>query len=105
MDWSKEVRALLRVLIITAVIVGVYLAIDAWYNQLASPIEAQMAVKQLEDSPVTYATARAAATTRAIPNIAFWAALIAILSVWIQYGLRLLQTYSRKETTKSRPTA
>ena len=97
-----EVRALLRLFAITALVIGAYLALDFTYNQLASPIEAQIAVRQLDDNAATYAAARAASTTRLIPTLAFWGAVVLIVVLWARFGLKTLDVYLKGNEEEAR---
>ena len=75
-------------MIFTIIVAVLWITTIQVYNATQGPIEAEIAVKQLNDSNVDYAVGRAAAL-HTIPRLINWAGFILVLLTWGPYVVKL----------------
>lgn len=75
---------------LSAILTVLYIGGMAVYTVVQGPMEAKIAVSQLQDSAVQYGVARAGAMG-AIPSIAFWALVIFLALIWLPAAYRLFR--------------
>ena len=83
-------------MIFTIIFVILWIVIIQVYNATQGPIEAEIAVKQLNDSNVDYAVGRAAAL-HAIPRLVNWAGWILLFLTWVPYGVKYARYSSAQD--------
>ena len=77
-------------MIFTIIVVILWIVTIQVYNASQGPIEAGLAVKQLNTSDVDYVAGRAVAL-HAIPRMINWVGWILILLTWVPYGVKYVR--------------